>query len=41
MEGLGIMAIRKVALGHRSRYGREDQRKQMRGGLTDIDGDFN
>jgi hypothetical protein len=41
MEGLGIPAIRKVVLGQRSRCGGEDQRKQVKGGLTDIDGDFN
>jgi hypothetical protein len=41
MEELGIPAIRKVVFGHRSRCGGEDQRKTVRGGLTDIGGDFN
>jgi len=30
-----------VVLEHRSRFGGESQRKQVRGGLTDIEKDFN
>jgi hypothetical protein len=41
MEGLGIPAIRKVVLGHRSRCGGESQKKPAIGGLTDFDGDCN
>jgi hypothetical protein len=41
MDGLVNSVNRKVLIEQRSGFGGESQRKQVRGGSTDIEGDFN